>query len=203
MKNQELQKEIQSLEQIQKNQVKELDKISGNTEANGKLKALNEQLKQCKDKNKELEKKIQAESASYQKQHNNLLDLQEKYQSLKKEKILWKKAIAEKLPAPPEEDAAESKKSEVDVLQSSLTSLQKRLKMEKTAATKALDTVKGEIADYMKKVKEAEQENRLNTAKLAELKKSMRHNQLKPLNDQEECGEGEELSEASKTGEVF
>ena len=132
MKNQEIQKEIKALEQIQKNQDKELDKITGNSEANNKIRTLNDQLKRTKDRNKELEKKIQAESASYQKQHNHLLDLQEKYQKLKKEKIMWKKAIAEKkLPA--EEGEENDKRSEEDVLKASIVSLQKRLDVEESA----------------------------------------------------------------------
>lgn len=184
MKNQELQKEIQALELIQKNQEKELERITGNTEANNKIKALNEQLKSTKEKNKELEKKIQAESASYQKQHNHLLDLQEKYQKLKKDKIMLKKAIADKQAGiVPEENPEGEKKSEEDVLKASIQSLQRRLEIEKTNAKKTLDGIKGEIGEYQKKIKEAEQENKLNSAKLAELKKMMRHNQLKPLND--------------------
>ncbi len=186
MKNQQLQNEIEALELVQKNQEKELGRLTGNSEANGKIKALNDQLKSCKEKNKDLEKRIQIESASYQKQHNHLLDLQEKYQKLKKDKLRWKKAIAEKLPEPPPEDAEEdNKKSEEEVLQASLNSLQKRLKLEKAAAAKSLDAARAEVVDYQLKVKEAEQENKLNTAKLADLKKMMRHNQLKPLEEVE------------------
>jgi len=184
MRNADLSKQQASLEQILKNQEKELEKIRNGGEGSTKLKALNEQLKTVKEKNKELEKKITAESASYQKQHTQLLDLQEKVQELRERKIKWKKAIADKLPAPPDEDESnENKKNEEEVLQASLLSLQKRLKMEKASGAKALDAGKAEIAELQVKVKEAEQEQKLNTAKLSELKKMMRHNQLKPIED--------------------
>eukprot|EP01022_Parablepharisma_sp_SALTPOND_P000704 TRINITY_DN1044_c0_g1_i2.p7 TRINITY_DN1044_c0_g1~~TRINITY_DN1044_c0_g1_i2.p7 ORF type:complete len:356 (-),score=89.76 TRINITY_DN1044_c0_g1_i2:11477-12544(-) len=194
-KNQELQKQAQALEQILKNQEKELEKIKGNSETSGKLKALNEKLKTCKERNKELEKKLQSESASYQKQHTTLLDLQEKVQKLKYEKLRWKKAVADKLPAPPDEGANEAKRSEEEILQASLASLQKRLKIEKQTAAKTLEAAKAEVTEYQRKVKEAEQEQKLNTAKLAELKKVTRHNQLKPLEEGEEANPESSLAE--------
>lgn len=206
MKNNELEKEIKALETIQKNQEKEMEKNSGSSENSTKMKALNDQLKSTKEKNKELEKKIQAESASYQKQHNHLLDLQEKLQQLKKEKIRWKKAIAEKLPCPPEENEEEQKKSEEDILKSSLQSLKRRLEIERATSKKTLEGLKNEITNFQMKIKEAEQENKLNTAKLAELKKMMRHNQLKPLNEPEneeipEVYQNEEKLEEKKIAE--
>ena len=187
-KTAELQKQAVTLEQILHNQEKELEKLKGGTEGSAKLKSLQEQLKVSKERNKELEKKIQGESSSYQKQHTTLLNLQEKVHKLKQEKMRWKKAIAEKLPEPfDEEYDEESKRSEEEILNYSLNTLQKRLKGEKAAAAKALEATKTEIEQFQTKVKEAEQEQKLNTAKLAELKKQLRHNQLKPL---EENGEG-------------
>lgn len=184
MKNIELDKEIHALEQIQKNQEKELEKNSEGSEGNNKIKTLNQQLKATKEKNKELEKKIQTESASYQKQHNQMLDLQEKLQELRKEKIRWKKAIAEGLPCPPDENQEEDgKKSDEDVLKTSVLSLKKRLELEKINAKKTAEAQKNEIASLQMKIKEAEQENKLNSAKLSDLKKQMRHNQLTPLNE--------------------
>ncbi len=200
MKNQELQKEIKALELIQKNQEKELDKLTGNSEANNKIKALNEQLKAAKEKNKEIEKKIQAESASYQKQHNHLLDLQEKYHKLKKDKVLLKKAIADRNAGRVEETPAEDKKSEAEILKASIKSTQKRIDLERTTAKKTLEATKKEIEEYQKKIKEAEQENRLNTSKLAELKKKMRHNQLKPLDNPDQ--RPEDTVEKVETAEV-
>ena len=94
---------------------------------------------------------------------------------------MWKKAIAEKKLPPSEDNGTEDKKSEAAILQSSIASLQKRIEMERASTKKTLEKLKIEITDYQKKIKEAEQENRLNTAKLAELKKMMKHNPLKPL----------------------
>lgn len=182
-KNLQLDKEIQALELVQKNQENELGKNAENTEGNSKIKMLNEQLKTTKEKNKELEKKIQAESASSQKQHNYLLDLQEKLQQLRKDKVRWKKAIADGLPCPPDENKEEKKKPEEEVLKTSVLSLKRRFEMEKATTKKMVEIQKNEIAQYQMKIKEAEQENKLNTTKLAELKKMMRHNQLIPLNE--------------------
>ncbi len=199
MKNQELEKEIHSLELIQKNQEKELEKITGNTEANNKIKALYDQLKATKEKNRETEKKLQAESAGYHKQHNHLLDLQEKYQKIKAEKIRWKKAIADKQAAPPPENAAPDKKSEEEILRTSIKSLQKRLDGEKLATKKSIDAIRAEMTEYQTRLKEAEQENRLNTAKLAELKKQLRHNQLKPLKEDNPGADPADLADSEPT----
>ncbi len=192
MKYATLQKELQGLEQIEKNQEKELEKLTLNQQPNSKIKELNEQLKSAKDRNKELEKKIQADTASYQKQHINLLDLQEKLQRLKEEKLQWRKAIAEKLPAPVDDkEGKETKKSEEEVLKNSIRSLKKRIEFERGVSKKNIESLKAELGQLQLQIKEAEQENRLNAAKLRELKPLLRHNQLKPLNaEQTETTEG-------------
>jgi len=197
MKYSDLQKELKGLETIEKNQEKELEKLMQAQEPNNKIKELNEQLKSAKEKNKELEKKIQADTASYQKQHVNLIDLQEKLQKLKEEKLLWKKAIAEGLPAPIEEKNTKevSKKPEEEMLKNSIRSLKKRIEFERNTSKKTVEGLRTELANLLQQIKEAEQENKLNAAKLKELKPLLRHNQLKPLNsadfpeDKQETGE--------------
>ena len=199
MKYAELQKEMKNLEQIEKNQQKELDKLSQNRESSNKIQELTEQLKKAKEKNKELEKKIQADAASYQKQHVNLLDLQERLQRLKEEKAQWKKAIADKQTAPGAEKEGKDKKSEEDILKNSIRSLRKRIEFERANSKKTTDTLKAELAQLQTQIKEAEQENKLNVAKLKELKPLLRHNQLKPLADP--ASNAQEAEEAAKTPE--
>ncbi len=202
MKYAELQKELRGLEQIEKNQEKELEKLMQAQEPNNKIKELNEQLKAVKDKNKELEKKIQADTASYQKQHINLIDLQEKLQKLKEEKLLWKKALAEGLPAPIEDPkdtgTGNTKKSEEEMLKNSIRSLRKRIEFERGNSKKQIDSFKNELAQLQMQIKEAEQENKLNAAKLKELKPLLRHNQLKPLNTETAAEETKKEDETTK-----
>ena len=182
MKYSELQKELKGLEQIEKNQEKELEKLRQSQEPNGKLKDLNDQLKAAKDKNKDLEKKIQADASSYQKQHVSLIDVQEKLQKLKEEKIQWKRAIAEGVPTPYEEKTADTgKKTEEEMLKYSIKSLKKRIEFERASSKKQVDLLKTELSQLQLQIKEAEQESKLNAAKLKELKPMLRHNQLKPL----------------------
>jgi chromosome segregation ATPase len=183
MKYAELQKELKNLEQIEKSQQKELDKLTQNRESSNKIQELTEQLKKAKEKNKELEKKIQADAASYQKQHVSLLDLQEKLQKLKEEKAQWKKAIAEKQAGPGADKETKEKKSEEEILKNSIRSLRKRIEIERANSRKATDGLKTELAQLQTQIKEAEQENKLNVAKLKELKPMLRHNQLKPIAD--------------------
>jgi len=185
MKTQELLKQEKTLKDILKTQERELEKLRKDFGFTEKLKSLNDELKQYKEANKELEKKMQAENQNYQKCHTKLMDLQSKIQRLKEEKLRWKKAIADKLPAPPNEVIEESKRSEEEILQESLTLLQKRLKTEKATNAKNLKIVRMEIEEYEKKVKEAEQEARLNTDKLSQLRKVLRFRQLDPLDDNE------------------
>ncbi len=90
--------------------------------------------------------------------------------------------------------------TEEEVLKNSIASLQKRLDVERATAKKTLEGIRTEISEYQRKIKEAEQEFKLNTAKLGELKKMMRHNQLKPLKDDSPEEKGEETGETPKEG---
>jgi hypothetical protein len=185
MKTQELLKQEKMLKDILKTQERELGKLKKDFGFTEKLKSLSEELKQYKEANRELEKKIQAENQSYQKCHTKFMDLQSKMQRLKEEKLRWKKAVADKLPAPPNEVIEESKRSEEEILQESLTLLQKRLKTEKAISTKNLRAVRMEIEEHERRLKEAEQEAKLNTDKLSQLRRVLRFRQLNPLDEGE------------------
>eukprot|EP00826_Nyctotherus_ovalis_P049438 TRINITY_DN5984_c0_g1_i2.p1 TRINITY_DN5984_c0_g1~~TRINITY_DN5984_c0_g1_i2.p1 ORF type:complete len:583 (+),score=224.16 TRINITY_DN5984_c0_g1_i2:59-1807(+) len=185
MKTQELLKQERTLKGILRTQEKELEKLKKDFGLSEKLKSLSEELRQYKEANKELEKKMQAENQNYQKCHTRLMDLQSKAQNLKEEKLRWKKAVADKVPAPPSEVVEETKRSDAEILQESLGLLQKRLRTEKAVNARNLKAVRAEVEEYEKKIKEAEQEARLNTDKLSQLRRILRFRQLSPLEDSE------------------
>ena len=154
-------------------------------DTSSKFKSLNEELKQCKKYNKNFERRLQTEDHNFQKQHEYLINLQNKLVSLNLEKIKWKNAIAKELPAP-SEDNKTKKRSQETLFKSALTLLQKRLKTEKIAAVKSIEVLKAEIEKYKRKIKEAEKEHRLSLDKLSELDKQVKHKLLKPLEDKKE-----------------
>ena len=182
----EYQEEYKGLELIKKKQEKELESLMQNKTVNTKIEELNKQLKQVKERNKELEKKMQLDTANYQKQHVALIDLQEKIQKAKEERLYWKKAIADGLPpfvdTRNEEDKNMGRKSEDEMIRNSIILIKRRIEFERSNSKKQIESLKAELAQLQLQIKEVEQENKLNSAKLKELKPLLKHNQLKPLN---------------------
>ena len=179
----EYQDEYKGLENIKKKQEKELETLLQNAVAKNRIEELNEQLKQAKERNKELEKKIQADAINNKKQHVALINLQEKVQKAKEERLYWKKAIAEGLPPLVDDKGQkEGKKTEEEMLENSIILIKKRIEFERASSKKQINSLKAELMQLQKQIREIEQENKLSSIKLKQLKPLLKHNQLKPLN---------------------
>ena len=173
--------EYKGLETIKEKQDKDYDILIQSKESTEKITELNNQLKEAKERNKELEKKIQADSMTYQKQHESFVNLQEKLKKIKEEKFAWKKALAEGLP-PPKDDKPQGKKSEEEMLKNTILLIRKKMNFERNAHKKQMDALNSEMTQLQMSIKEIEQENKLNSAKIKQLKPLLKHNQLSPLN---------------------
>lgn len=183
MKHAQYQEEYKGLENIRRKQEKELELLALNSAAKSKIEELNNQLKQAKERNKELEKKMQMDAANHKRQHVALIDIQEKIQKAKEEKLYWKKAIAEGLPPLADEKGQrEGRKTEEEMLLNSIMLVKKRIEFERGSSKKQIESLKAELMMLQRQIKEIEQENKLSTAKLKQLKPLLKHNQLRPLN---------------------
>ena len=149
---------------------------------------LDGEIKKTNEKNKILEKQLIEETENSRKQHTYLFNLQEKYLKLKADKVAWKKAIAEK--KLPDEISinpkkTDDKKSEEEMINSTMVSLQSRLTKEKALAKKTIEKLNSDIEEYTMKIKAEEQEYKANNEKIRQLKKRMSHSKLKPIDPSE------------------
>ncbi len=177
MNNRRLQDEVKSLTNIQKNQGKELNRIMGNQEYENKIKSLNEEAKKARERVKELEKRLAAETSESQKSHILAGDLRDKYVRLKEEQ----KNLKSGSPLPDQSYEKEEKKDAVEVLQTSINSLQRMIRLERSGNKKLIESLLQDKANMQSRLKEIEQENRVGAIKVTEMKRSVRHNQLRPL----------------------
>eukprot|EP00826_Nyctotherus_ovalis_P036343 TRINITY_DN3212_c0_g3_i1.p1 TRINITY_DN3212_c0_g3~~TRINITY_DN3212_c0_g3_i1.p1 ORF type:complete len:238 (+),score=70.70 TRINITY_DN3212_c0_g3_i1:23-715(+) len=158
------------------------------------LEVLSKELKVKRDANKKLKQRLNKMEEADAKQHAEIVSLHERLQKFKAEKDLWEKAIASKLSEPPQK---ETKKQNDKQLKNLLEQLHRRIRSEELMIKKNLEAAKAELQDCRTKVKEAEQEHNLNTNQLIQLRKSIRHKQLKPLKTKTEPMEEELKSEDS------
>ena len=172
-----LQEEIAALTNIQKNQGKELNRIMGNQEYDTKIKSLNEDIKKTRDKIKDLEKKLNSDVSDSQKLHNAASELKDRFARFREE--CKKGGSVSKLEQSCEK--GDNKKEQVVVLQTSIATIQKMIKMERAGHKKRIEEFVKERANLLEHLKESEQEKKVGSMKVTEMKKSVRHNQLTPL----------------------
>jgi len=172
-RNKELKEQVEVLEQIMKKQESEIEKLRESTQTSIKLQSLHEQLKKCREHNKELEKRMHMDNYGYQKQHTHLQNLLIKIQKLKEKKLKLKKGITD--------TSLDEHNNTKDTLTTSLNVLQKRLRSEKLMGVKRLNAIKAEIVKYQEKIKEAEKMQQLNIARLTDLRKRIKQCYLKSL----------------------
>eukprot|EP00826_Nyctotherus_ovalis_P034328 TRINITY_DN2839_c0_g2_i1.p1 TRINITY_DN2839_c0_g2~~TRINITY_DN2839_c0_g2_i1.p1 ORF type:complete len:281 (+),score=102.16 TRINITY_DN2839_c0_g2_i1:1022-1864(+) len=173
-------REYQGLETLKVKQEKDLDTLMKSKESTENIEELNIKLREVKEKNKELEKRIQADTANYQKQHESFVNLQERLQKIRDMKRAWKSALADGVP-PPTDDSPQKKKSEEEMLRNTITLIRKKMNFEASAHRKHIEFTRAEIAQLERSIKEIEQENKLNAAKIKELRPLVKHKQLIPL----------------------
>eukprot|EP00826_Nyctotherus_ovalis_P044656 TRINITY_DN4837_c0_g1_i8.p2 TRINITY_DN4837_c0_g1~~TRINITY_DN4837_c0_g1_i8.p2 ORF type:complete len:153 (+),score=46.06 TRINITY_DN4837_c0_g1_i8:381-839(+) len=73
------------------------------------------------------------------------------------------------------------KKDEVEILEMSIASLKKTIKLERAMHKKNMEALYRERDALQQRIKEAEQEKNVGLLKVNELKKKLKHNQLRPL----------------------
>jgi len=177
-----LQKEIKTLNQLQKNQGKELTRIGTKQEYENKIKSLNEQLKRLKEKSKEIDLKNSSVHQNDEKIKDFVRGLNEKYQKLKIEvENLKKQNNSPNLIEIKKEENSEKNSEELKV---TLRALKSTLEKERILSKKELEIILVEMGEIRKKLKETEQENRLNALKLKELTRVIRPSNEKNIQKQ-------------------
>lgn len=172
--------ESKELHTLKVRQDKDLNSLMKTKESTVTIEDLNFKLKAAKEKNKELEKRLLNDTVNFQKQHENFVNLQEKLQRIREMKRTWKNALAEGLP-PPTEDGVQKKNPEDEMLRNTIALIRKKMNFENNAHRKEIDAMQAEIAQLQLNIKETEQENKLNGARIKELKPLVKHKQLIPL----------------------
>ena len=172
--------EYKGLETPKVRQDKELNSLIKTKESTEVIEDLKNKLKEAKEKNKELEKRLQTDATNYKKQHENFVNLQEKLQRIRELKRAWKNALAEDLPAP-SEDGVQRKKPEDEMMKNTIALIRKKMDFETNAHRKQIESMQAEIAQLQLSIKEIEQENKLNVDQIKKLKALVKHKQLIPL----------------------
>eukprot|EP00826_Nyctotherus_ovalis_P064644 TRINITY_DN9487_c0_g2_i4.p1 TRINITY_DN9487_c0_g2~~TRINITY_DN9487_c0_g2_i4.p1 ORF type:complete len:577 (+),score=187.25 TRINITY_DN9487_c0_g2_i4:519-2249(+) len=170
--------EYNELEVLEVKQEKEIGRLIKSRRSLELICELSNELKKAKGKNRELVRKVQADTANTQRKHEAFVNLQEKLQKIREEKRAWRKALAEGSPPPIDN---QRQKHEEEMVKNTITLIRKKMAFEATAHKRHVDLLRAEIAQLQQKSKEIEQENKLNAAKIKELKSMVRHNQLVPL----------------------
>lgn len=176
---------------MQKNQGKELTKILGTQEYEIKIKILNEQLKQSKERIEELEKKKSINSDNSKKFHEYFDNLQVKYKKLLDEVNVIRKSKINNGPENETKTVANDKK-DVEELQFAIDTLRKTIESEKQVAMKTIKTLKDKLNKMRDQLKESDQTNRLNALKLKELARALKPKP--PKSPMEESGKEESKS---------
>ncbi len=180
------QTEIKTLKGIQKNHEKELGRVLGSLDYERKLKEQGEQLKAERARVKDLERKVVSDDSANTRLHTFVFELQEKYKRAREEHRGSLKKLDTGGSQVPAEDTAGNDRSEedsrrqeqVEILQNGLKAMKRRFQQEMSSSRRTVASLKGEIESLTKRLKEAEQENRLNSYKL---KESIRASRQLPL----------------------
>jgi len=177
---QELESENKALQKIEKEQNKALMNFesAGHPE---KLSSLKEEIRSLKDTYKELVTKQKEDEKVLKEKHEKCVDLEEKCRKLKS--LVKQKKQEEDEPKPPEV-------TEQDILEleNKIKETEQKKKEEEARLKKRVRDLETQIRDSKHnieqlniKLKEKDQECRLSMLKIKELRRAVRHNQLKPL----------------------
>ena len=178
---QELEGENSSLQKIEREQKKALDIASNAQGYPEKLDSLRQEIKTLKDKYRELQQKQKTDEKVLKEQHEKCVDLEEKCRKLKG--IIRQKKNEEDEPKAPEVT-----EKDIQELEDKIKETEQKKKEEERKLKKRIKDLENQINDSKHninmlnvKLKEKDQECRLSVLKIKELKRAVRHNQLKPL----------------------
>ena len=178
---QELETENSALQKIEREQKKALDIASNAQGYPEKLDSLRQEIKTLKDKYRELQQKQKQDEKVLKEQHEKCVDLEEKCRKLKG--IIRQKKNEEDEPKAPEVT-----EKDIQELEDKIKETEQKKKEEERKLKKRIKDLENQINDSKHninmlnvKLKEKDQECRLSVLKIKELKRAVRHNQLKPL----------------------
>ena len=182
----ELESEQSLLKKIEKEQQNALNSAQSSNTYPEKINQLRDDIRLNKEKYKELSIKHKQEEKIYRIQHEKCVDLEEKcrklYDFIKKTKEEEKKNDGEMIQ---EEEITENDKQRLEEKIKKTEEIKNEEEGKIKNKIKASETQIREgnhhLAMLKIKLKEKDQECRLNLLKIKELRKAMKHNQLKPL----------------------
>ena len=190
-KIEELESEQLSLKKIEKEQQKALNSAHQSNTYPEKISKLKEDIRIAKEKYRELVNKQKQDEKIHKAQHEKCIDLEEKcrklYELIKKKKS--------------EEDDNKKQKNEADenfdkeITEDDVRKIEEKIKKTEMMKNEEENKIKKRIKDLDSqvregkhnlellkiKLKEKDQECRLSLLKIKELRKAMKHNQLKPI----------------------
>lgn len=181
----ELESEHLSLKKIEKEQQKALNSANNHNIYPEKIAKLKEEIREAKEKYRELAGKQKQDEKIHNAQHEKCVDLDEKcrklFELIKKKKF----EDEEQKKNVPEKEITESDISRLEAKIKEAENAKNEEEMQAKKRIKELETQVREGKHHLEmlkiKVKEKDQECRLSVLKIKELKKAMKHNQLRPL----------------------
>ena len=179
---QELEAENQALQKIEKEQKKAIDSANNAHGYADKVDSLKQEIKGLKERYRELLAKQKQDEKLLKEQHQKCVDLEEK---CRKVKALINQKKHEDPDEPKQAEVTEQDLAELD---RKIKETEQKKKEEEQALKKRIKELEGNIRNSKHnidtlniKLKEKDQECRLSMLKIKELRRAVRHNQLKPL----------------------
>ena len=200
---QELETENSALQKIEKEQKKALDVASNAQGYPEKLESLRQEIRTLKDKYRELQVKQKQDEKVLKDQHEKCVDLEEKCRKLKG-------IIRQKKNDEDEEKIPEVTEKDIQELEEKIKETEQKKKEEERKLKKRIKELENQINESKHninmlnvKLKEKDQECRLSVLKIKELKRAVRHNQLKPLPKAPTRNEEDKKSHESEVSNNF
>ena len=182
----ELEKSIKQLEKQNQDQGKSLDKLANDTENHNKIRNMVEELRIWKEKVKKMEKTVKKDKETRKEQIERIKYIEEENKRYSEELDTIIKRKKDR--ALMEGTVSQTPKVDIDQLQYEKDQLkmefleeERKQKQEIKQLEKRMGELNGRAEELRKDLKEKEQEYRISTYKLNELRRTTKHNQLKPL----------------------
>ena len=186
----EFESEHESFKKIEKEQQKALNSAQNSNTYPEKISKLKDDIRLAKEKYKELSTKHKQDEKIHRAQHEKCVDLEDKCRKLY-DMIKKKKSEEEELKKKYDGEVPQGK----EITETDIQKLEEKIKQTEQMKIDEENKIKKRIKDIetqvregkhnlemMKiKLKEKDQECRLSLLKIKELRKAMKHNQLKPL----------------------
>ncbi|CAG9315037.1 unnamed protein product [Blepharisma stoltei] len=178
---QELEAENASLMKIEKEQKKALDSANNAQGYPEKVESLKQEIKSLKERYRELLSRQKQDEKILKEQHEKCVDLEEKCRKIKA--MIKQKKQEEDEPKP-----KEITERDIRELEEKIKETEQKKKEEEQKLKKRIKELESQVKESRYnintlniKLKEKDQECRLSMLKIKELRRAVRHNQLKPI----------------------